>query len=278
MSRPRTFFIVLLSAVVLTAAWFTPATTRARTEVQAGFERALTVFAAARALGAVVSVAQGTQVALQPAGVGVNMAPGQALQPLDQLIDQFADVMLVASVSFGIQRLLLELGSHWMVSAALSAAVLAVALLRWRNKPEALRWLQPFLVVLLVARFAVPVSALGGEAIYRAFMADEYRKELAVLKASQDKVSEVRGPDAAGDESNLQRWKLKLTDLKVSYAAILAAASEWPRTMVKLIALFVLQTIVLPLFFLWLVVRTGQVALRRSPGRTNEVAKVAQSG
>ena len=66
MSRTRTFFVVILSAVVLTAAWFTPATTLARTEVQAGFERALTVFAAARALGAVVSVAQGTQVALQP--------------------------------------------------------------------------------------------------------------------------------------------------------------------------------------------------------------------
>lgn len=277
MSRTRTFFIVLLSALVLTAAWFTPATTRARTEVQAGFERALTVFAAARALGAVVSAAQGTQVALQPAGVGVNLAPGQALQPLDHLIDQFADVMLVASVSFGIQRLLLELGSHWMVSAALSIAVLAAAMLRWRKKPEALRWLQPLIVVLLVARFAVPVSALGSEAIYRVFMADEYRKELAVLNASPDKVSEVKGADAAGDENILQRWKPKLPDLKGSYATILAAASEWPRTMVKLIALFVLQTIVLPLVFLWLVVRTGQIALR-TPRRTNEVVRVAEFG
>lgn len=274
MRRTRTFVIFLLSAMVLAAAWFTPATTRARTEVQAGFERALTVFAAARALGAVVSVAQGTQVALQPAGVGVNLTPGQALQPLDQLIDQFADVMLVASVSFGIQRLLLEFGSHWVVSAALSIAVLAAAMLRWRNRPEALRWLQPLLVMLLVARFAVPLSALGSEALYRTFMADEYRKELAVLKASRDKVGEVKGLDAAGDEGMLQRWKPKLPDLKGSYAATLAAASEWPRTMVKLISLFVLQTIVLPLFFLWVVVRTGQVALRPSR-RTDQVVRVS---
>ena len=277
MSRTRTFFVVILSAVVLTAAWFTPATTLARTEVQAGFERALTVFAAARALGAVVSVAQGTQVALQPAGVGVNLTPGQVLQPLDQLIDQFADVMLVASVSFGIQRLLLEFGSHWIVSAALSIAVLAAAMLRWRNRPDALPWLQPLLVMLLVARFAVPVSALGSEAIYRTFMADEYRKELAILNTSPDKVGEAKGPDAAGDEGILQRWKPKSPDLKGSYAAILSAASEWPRTMVKLIALFVLQTIVLPLFFLWLVVRMGQVALC-PPRRTNDVVRVAQIG
>ena len=277
MNRTRTFFVVFLSGLILTAAWFAPATTLARIEVQAGFERALTVFAAARALGAVVSVAQGTQVALQPAGVGVHMAPGQVLQPLDQLIDQFADVMLVASVSFGIQRLLLELGSHWMVSAALSIAVLTAAMLRLRNELEALRWLQPLLVVLLVARFAVPVSALGSEAIYRAFMADEYHKELAVLSASPDKVSEAKATDAAVDENILQRWKLKLPDLKGSYAAILAAASEWPRTMIKLIALFVLQTVVLPLAFLWLVVRTGQVAFR-APSRRNEVVKVAEFG
>ena len=272
MSRLRKFSIVLLSALVLAAAWFTPATTLARTEVQAGFERALTVFAAARALGAVVSVAQGTQVALQPAGVGVNLAPGQALQPLDQLIDQFADVMLVASVSFGVQRLLLELGSHWMVSAALSIAVLAAAMLRWRNKPEALRWLQPLLVMLLVARFAVPVAALGSESLHRAFMADEYRKELAILHASPDKIGGVKGPDAIGDEGILQRWKPKLPDIKGSYAALLAAASERPRTMVKLIALFVLQTIVLPLFFLWLVMRTGQVALRPARQKTDFVS------
>lgn len=277
MSKTRTFFIVLLSALVLTAAWFTPATERARTEVQAGFERALTVFAAARALGAVVSVAQGTQVALQPAGIGLNMAPGQALQPLDQLIDQFADVMLVASVSFGIQRLLLELSSHWMVSAALSIAVVTAAMLRWRKKPEALHWLQPLLMVLLVARFAVPISALGSEAIYRVFMADEYHKELAVLNASPDKVSEMKGADAGGDESILQRWKVKLPDLKGSYAAILSAASEWLRTMVKLIALFVLQTVILPLAFLWLVVRSGQVAFR-PPRRISEVVRVTGSG
>ncbi|RYF54381.1 MAG: hypothetical protein EOO27_23860 [Comamonadaceae bacterium] len=101
-----------------------------------------------------------------------------------------------------------------------------------------------------------------------------YRKELAVLNASPDKVGEVKGPDATGDEGVLHRWKPKLPDLKGSYAAMLAAASELPRTMVKLSALFVLQTIVLPLFFLWLVVRTGQVALRPSR-RTDPIVRVA---
>lgn len=231
------------------------------------------MFAAARALGAVVSIAQGTQVAVQPAGIGVNTAPGQALQPLDQLIDQFANVMLVASVSFGIQLLLLEVGSHWIVSVAVSAAVVTLAFLRWRNMTEGMRWLQPVLVVLLVIRFAVPVSALGSEALYRVFMADEYAKELAVINASPDKVIGLKGAEPATDESFLQRWKSKLPDLKASYQAVLAAASDWSRTMVKLIALFTLQTVILPLAFLWLVVRLGQVAVRM-PRRTNQVSRL----
>ena len=267
-NRFRSILIGLLAALTMCAAWFNPVTTHAREEIQEGFERALTVFAAARALGAVVSIAQGTQVAMQPAGVGVNLTPGEALQPLDQLIDHFANVMLVASVSFGMQLLLLEIGSHWIVSAALTAAVLSFMFLRWRG--GGVRWLQPALIALLVLRFAVPVSAFASEVIYRTFMSESYVKELALIKVSSTKVIGGSETEPSPDEnhlSRLQRWKKSLTelkapDLKAKYEAILVAASEWSRSIVKLIALFVVQTIVLPVVLLWLVVRMGQTAIR----------------
>ncbi|MDA0823283.1 MAG: hypothetical protein O3C28_12795, partial [Proteobacteria bacterium] len=44
--------------------------------VEAGLQRSLAAFAVARGLNAVISVAQGTELALQPAGVGLNLAPG----------------------------------------------------------------------------------------------------------------------------------------------------------------------------------------------------------
>ena len=44
-------------------------------QVDAGLKRALATYAAARALNAVISVAQGTEVALEPGGVGVVLAP-----------------------------------------------------------------------------------------------------------------------------------------------------------------------------------------------------------
>ena len=245
--------LLLLALLVIALSGYTPATDRARVEVQAGLERSLTVFAAARTLGAVVSVAQGTLVDLQPGGVGISLAPGQALQPLDQLIDQFSNVMLAASVSFGIQLLLLEMGTHWAVSTALAVVLTLFVGLRLSGRFGAARWLRPVLVLLLVARVAVPVCALGHEALYRLFMADSYHQDLSVINTSAAAVQGAKDPDTTVDDGLLARilqWKRSLPDLKTRYEAILAAASHWSRAMVKLIALFIVQTIVFPLVFL----------------------------
>ena len=74
-------------------------------------------FAMARGLNGVISVAQGTSVAIQPAGVGVMLAPGELLDPVNDLVEQFSTVMLFASASLGLQRLLIGM-SGWQRRAA----------------------------------------------------------------------------------------------------------------------------------------------------------------
>jgi hypothetical protein len=157
--------------------------TPAREQVNDGLKRALTTFAAARALGAVVSVAQGTQVDATPGGVGVSFAPGQALKPLNELIEQFAAVMLAASVSFGIQLMLLNIGAHHLMSWLVSGVALAWVAWRWQ-RGRSPRWLQSLLIGLLLVRFAVPLSAVANEGIYRAFMADDYQAALSGIEKS----------------------------------------------------------------------------------------------
>ena len=83
-------YLLLIAVLVFVGCWVAPIDAPARAQVNDGLKRALTTFAAARALGAVVSVAQGTQVDATPGGVGVSFAPGQALKPLNELIEQFA--------------------------------------------------------------------------------------------------------------------------------------------------------------------------------------------
>ena len=58
----------------------------AETEYQALFQRALVTFALARTLNGVISAVQGTELALQPAGVGVTLTPGEILDPVNDLV------------------------------------------------------------------------------------------------------------------------------------------------------------------------------------------------
>ena len=268
----RRILLALLAVAVVAGAWFTPMDRVAHSQVEAGLQRALTAFAAARALGAVISVAQGTQVEVTPAGVGLSLAPGQALQPLNELVDRFGAVMLAASVAFGIQLLLLNIGGHVVVSALACAAVLLWVALRWRSGAPAPRWLQPVVVGLLLVRFAVPLGALANEAVYRTFMADDYRTALGTIERSPDAViGRTTTTPPAQDEGFIERmrqWAKGLPDLKSGYDAILNAASDWTGKMVRLIAVFALQTVVLPVGFLWLSWRLARWAVQSHPRPT----------
>ncbi|MCB1944024.1 MAG: hypothetical protein KDI53_18575, partial [Candidatus Accumulibacter sp.] len=84
-------------------------------------KRALVSFATARALNAVISVAQGTEVSMQPAGMGVVLTPGQLLDPVNDLVEQFSHLMLAASVAFGVQKVLISIGAYWVISLLLTA-------------------------------------------------------------------------------------------------------------------------------------------------------------
>ena len=66
---------------------------------EAALARAMVTYGVARSLNGVISVVQETEVALSPAGVGVTLAPGQLLDPVNDLIERFSWVMLASFAS-----------------------------------------------------------------------------------------------------------------------------------------------------------------------------------
>ena len=269
-------YLLLVALAVFVGCWLAPVDAPAREQINEGLKRALTTFAAARALGAVVSVAQGTQVDATPGGVGVSFAPGQALKPLNELIEQFAAIMLAASVSFGIQLVLLNIGAHQLMSGLVCGVALAWGIARWRRGTSP-RWLQSALIGLLLVRFAVPLCAVANEGVYRAFMANDYQAALSGIEKSPTAVIDAtqEAPSAQeGWRERVERWLPKLPNLKATYDQILKSASEWAERIVKLIALFVLQTIVLPLVFLLVAWRLARAAIR-GPTFSHATARVS---
>ncbi|MDF1484439.1 hypothetical protein PY257_04470 [Ramlibacter sp. H39-3-26] len=260
--------LAMALAVCVLAAWLGALDAAAARQTDAGLQRALASFATARALNAVVSVAQGTQLAVQPAGVGTTLAVGQALAPVKDLVEQFSSVMLVASVSFGVQKLLIAIGGYWAVSLALTLLALAWAACLWRRAVGAPAWLSRLLLGLLLVRFAVPVAALGSDAAFRLFMHERYEAGQAVVAQSQQRIGALQTqdapPEAGGLGQRLRQWWDRAAegmDMGQRYAQLKQAAEQAVARMVDLIVVFVLQTVALPLLLLWLLGRLARALL-----------------
>jgi len=62
----------------------------ATARVEESLTRALASFALARVTNGVISVIQESEVAVSPAGVGLNLALGQILDPLNDMVERFS--------------------------------------------------------------------------------------------------------------------------------------------------------------------------------------------
>ena len=94
MKSTRSVLLALCMAAIVVGSWLSPLDSPATDQVDAGLKRALISFAAARVLNGAISVVQGTQVAVQPFGLGVTLTVGQVLAPVSELVKHFSDLML----------------------------------------------------------------------------------------------------------------------------------------------------------------------------------------
>ena len=246
-----------------------------RTYTEQGFKRALITYGIARGLNGVISVAQGTEVSLQPAGVGVTLTPGQILDPVNDLIERFSWIMLASSSSLGVQRLLIDIASWPGFSLLLALLAMAVLLIWWlpRFQHSGARLIATrVMVFLLLVRFAVPFIAVVNEALYEQFLKDHYELSLQQLEQTTAAIGTLQHPapvgsDAGADVSLLEKAQRLLASARQSadvdarieqYREI--AANAVTHT-INMIVIFALQTILFPLFFLWLLLRLARAML-----------------
>lgn len=288
MSKTKKTAITLLVLFVVVCSWYRPITQLAAESVDAGLQRSLISFASARALNGVISVLQGTEVAVHPMGFGVSLSIGEILDPINDLVESLSSVMLMASVAFGIQKLLLTIGSNWTVSALVTAVALLWCLLFVRR--SAPPWLGSLMLALLFVRFVMPATMIGSAYVFEQFAADEYQQSQAALDSTSTKLKafsldEVGGdgkitapaggspPPAADPEAKatglfdrlgdtmaamgksatdtLSSFKAPTDRMKKKYDDLKAAAESAAERMIRLIVVFLMQTVVVPLLLLW---------------------------
>ena len=273
---PRRIVLVLVLLVLVVCAWWAPLDQPALQQVDAGLKRALVSFATARALNGVISVAQGTEIALQPAGVGATLAPGQLLDPVNDLVEQFAQLMLIASVALGVEKILIGIGSDWTMSLALTIVTLMFSVLLISGRRVG-SWLPRLLAILLMLRFAVPVVVMGTDVVWHRFLAEEYRSNQQAIAtttqiaAAQDSATGSDG-SSTGVVERIRSWLTRASDVKARFDDLRQIVERAIDHIIRLMVVFVLQTAIIPGLLLWLIWTFARVVVDPGRGRWDTFA------
>ena len=233
-----------------------------------GLSRALVTYSISRGLNGVISVVQGTEVAIEPVGVGMTFTPGQILDPINDLIERFSGVVLVSGTAFGIQRVFLEITAS-PIFTLLILAVLALALaVLWFAKnvnPSLKRLVYKSAVVLLIVRFSVPMIAIVSENFYQTFLAPQFEISSQQLLSTTDQLQEIQAktdgdldkttgePRSFLDSAReLVKSATNSFNVRQHLDDFTQAAESISEHAIRLIVIFVFQTIIVPLGSAWL--------------------------
>ncbi len=241
-----------------------------RAYTDAALKRAVVTFAIARTLNGVISMAQETEFAFEPAGIGVTIMPGELLDPINDLIERFSWVMLASTASIGIQGVLLRMSEWWGVSVLL--VLTAGFLLYGIWSPEAPPWSRRVayhaLLVALFLRFAVPVLLIATSLVSDTFLREQAEQATAALQQSSQEIreelpqteTEVKERTIGEKLSALVTKPMDAIDLRQRIERIQERVSRIIEHIVDLIVAFTLETIVIPLVFLWLLIKSVKMS------------------
>lgn len=276
----RQWLLVCLLAILVILSSFTSIDKYAEDDYEMLFQRALVTFALARTLNGLISAVQGTEIALQPAGVGVTLTPGEILDPVNDLVERFSWIMLGATISLGVQQVLLDVGQWWGIRllVVLSGLLWLGASLGTRKNPVNsgqtidATLLRVFLVLLFL-RFAVPVALIVNEVLFDLFLQSKYVESTEVIEsAGADIETAVATADkAAGQEPEgiMERLERALEstgealNLNRRLEYIKERAADVIEHLIQLSVVFILQSAILPLVFLWLFVQMLKFLIRQ---------------
>ncbi|MDI4638972.1 MULTISPECIES: hypothetical protein [Halomonadaceae] len=258
---PRRTLASLGLLVLAALAWLPLPEALAASTLDATLASAFQSFALAKALNAVISVLQ----SVTGDALLVQIQFGEVLDPANDMVERFSWVMFASTVSLAFQKLLLGIAGSVPVKAALSLCCVAMLTVLQLGKPRWQGVAGRLLIIAAFLRFAVIAVALASAGVETLYITDtrealysELEQDKAVLERIADQTApddEVVAADDAQDE-DLGWWqglKERLgSGVKDRVQAAMDRFDAMTQSLVELTMLFLVQTMLLPLGFLYL--------------------------
>jgi hypothetical protein len=221
-------------------------------------------YATCRVVNASVSIIKESSLQLEPAGVGISLAVGQAVDPIDDMTERLSDVLVTAITSLGVQKLAYEIGVS-LAPRVLAAFLVIVSILVWFENERLQSFQRTILrlaVIVLIARFCLPVSSLANAYLDQTFFADQIEaagNELALGTTEMDKLKDFSLPQIDGMLQTIENSavfiKRKSVEFKNALVEIVSNMGAIIENLIKLtflyVGIFLIQVIFLPLLAFW---------------------------
>ena len=210
-------FLVLLS-------WFGSLDRQSTEYVDDAIVKSTVAFATARAMNAVVSTLQSTTVTMQLVG-GVSMTVGEVLDPINDLVEQYATLMKLSIASLVIQKVLLEIVSDTLFKLLFTVSG-GLLMLSFSLKRDAYIGLffKTF-VFLAFLRFILVVTVLLNGAVSARFIEPKSDQEVALLNGMKDQL-ELAQQDSNASSVSVEERATLLSRIDVLESAIEAYIDE----------------------------------------------------
>jgi hypothetical protein len=256
LQEPVAWGILLGMVAVVAVAGIAPwADARGAAYLEASFARTLAALAATRGLDSAISLAQSSEVSFS-LGPGGSIGIGQALDPINDLVEQYGSLLLTSTTAVGVQRLGLQISQAlgWWLLLPAALAITAAAAASGRRRQAIFGWARRLFALALFARLAIPTAACLDELVAVRFLEAGYQEASAAV------VKTTAQLEAAEGEETAKPWYERFNP--VDYVGDRArrlydTVGAVGESIVKLAIYFTISTIVLPLGTLWLLARLG---------------------
>lgn len=221
-------------------------------------------YASCRIVNASISVIKESDLSLEPAGIGISIALGQALDPIDDMTERLSNVLVTAITALGVQKLAYEI-SRSLAFPTIGFLLIITSLLIWVEQ----KWVEKInrcfikiVLIILIARFCLPISSMANDFLHSHFFDEQIttaNNELSYVTKELDKLKEFTLPETngiIGTFSNSASYlKQKTYELKDAITVTLNNMGEIIENLLKLtflyVSVFIFQVIILPVVVFW---------------------------
>lgn len=175
-STQRYVFIVVLSIIGIS--WFGIFDDLSTDFINGSIFDASVAFASARFLNAVISALQTTTIST----VVFSVSIGEVLDPINDLIEQYSSIMMLAIGSLIVQKLLLEIISALVFKLLITVSGFLLLYAWIRGNSFLIKPFMKIFVSLVFLRFLLVAVVLLNSAVDRIFIEPQIQQDLAVIE------------------------------------------------------------------------------------------------